>query len=97
MTHYKGYLWASTIDGICAIGENEESRSLAPPKILLNSFYVNNESRSNTRNLVLDYDENNIQIDLLGIAFQSGKSLKFKYRMEGLDTNYSYSTTGVID
>lgn len=97
MTHYKGYLWASTIDGICAIGENEEAKNLSPPKILLNAFYINNERKSSIRNLVLDYDENNIEIELVGIAFQSGKSLKFKYRMEGLDTNYSYSTTGVID
>lgn len=95
--HYKGYLWASTIDGICAIGENEEMRNLAPPKVLLSSFKVNKQMQPNTKNLVLDYDENNIEIDLVGIAFQSGKALKFKYKLEGLDTNYSYSSTGIID
>lgn len=95
--HYNGYLWASTIDGVCAIRENEEVRNLTPPKILLNGFYVNNLYRSKYNNLVLEHDENNIEIDLIGIAFQSGKAMKFKYKLEGLDTNYSYSSTGLID
>lgn len=95
--HYNGFLWASTIDGICKIGENEEVRNLTPPKILLNGFYVNNQIRPKLANLVLEHDENNIEIDLTGIAFQSGRALKFKYKLEGLDTNYSYSSGGIID
>jgi len=95
--HYKGYLWASTIDGICKIGENEEVRNLTPPKILLNGFYVNNQIRTKLESLVLEHDENNIEIDLTGIAFQSGHAFKFKYKLEGLDTNFSYSSGGIID
>ena len=95
--HYKGELWASTIDGICAIGENEQARNLVAPKILLNGFYVNNHYRTETKNLMLDHNENNIEFDLVGIAFQSGSSMKYKYKLEGLDTNYSYSSTGIID
>jgi sensor histidine kinase YesM len=45
----------------------------------------------------LDHNENNIEFDLVGIAFQSGSSMKYKYKLEGLDTNYSYSSTGIID
>jgi ligand-binding sensor domain-containing protein len=97
VVHSKGYLYASTIDGICAIGENEEIRTLAPPKILLNGFYVNNQYKSNLKNMVLDYDENNIEIDLTGIAFQSGRGMKYKYKLEGLDTNYTTSTIGLVD
>lgn len=95
--HYKGELWASTIDGICAIGENEQARNLVAPKILLNGFYVNDRYRTETKNLMLDHNENNIEFDLVGIAFQSGSSMKYKYKLEGLDTNYSYSSTGIID
>ncbi len=97
VTHYKGYLWASTIDGICAVKESEQIKNPTPPKILLNAFYVNDKHKSNIKNLVLEYDENNIEVDLIGIAFQSGRALKFKYRLEGLDTNYQYSSTGIID
>jgi ligand-binding sensor domain-containing protein len=97
VVHYNGYLWASTIDGVCAIRENEEVRNLTPPRILLNGFYINNQYRSKIDNLVLEHNENNIEIDLVGLAFQSGKALKFKYKLEGLDTNYSYSSSGLID
>lgn len=97
VVHSNGDLYASTIDGICAIGENEEIRSLSPPKIFLNGFYVNDQYQSNLSNMVLEYDENNIKIDLIGIAFQSGRGLKYKYKLEGLDTNYTVTTTGFVD
>lgn len=95
--HYNGFLWASTIDGICKIRENEEVRNLTPPKILLNGFYVNNQNKEKIDDLILEHDENNIEIDLIGIAFQSGRTLKFKYKLDGLDTNYSYSSSNIID
>lgn len=95
--HYKDFLWASTIDGICAIKEHEQIKNPAPPRILLNAFYVNDKLKPNTKNLILDFDENNIEVDLTGIAFQSGRTLKYKYRLEGLDTIYQYSSTGIID
>ncbi len=97
VVHSQGDLYASTIDGICAIGEEEEIRSLSPPKIILNGFYVNGHYRSSLKNMVLEHDENNIEIDLVGIAFQSGRGLKYKYRLEGLDTNYTTSTSGIVD
>lgn len=95
--HHKDYLWASTIDGICAIREHEQVKNPVPPRILLNAFYVNDKLKPNTKNLILDFDENNIEVDLTGIAFQSGRTLKYKYRLSGLDTVFQYSNSGLID
>ncbi|GAB5409731.1 MAG: hypothetical protein BalsKO_20960 [Balneolaceae bacterium] len=69
------------------------------PKIYLREVFANNEpvynqlnSELNNSELVLDYDESNIDIRFNGIDYKNPNRVVYRYKLEGFDTEWESSS-----
>lgn len=88
-----GALWFATLRGLSRLVPQPE-RAGAPPSIRITAVGINGAPRSvsdlgetEVARLELDADQNQIQIDFLGLG--SGESLRYQYKLEGAETDWS--------
>ncbi|MBO9203250.1 MULTISPECIES: ligand-binding sensor domain-containing protein [Niastella] len=101
-----GKLYFGSIKGMIAFRpETFTASSLAPP-VYITGFQVHNkelliekdhsplqQSILYTNALTLPYDESSISIDFAALSYTSPEITEYKYRMEGLDKNWTYLST----
>jgi len=93
-----GVLWFGTPNGLSRLVPTQNQRSPAPP-VLVSGLRVAGERRpvsvmGSTEIPVPDvgHSQNNLQIDFFGIALNAGESLRYQYRLEGADQDWSAPT-----
>lgn len=84
-------VWLATSKGLNALLETAVHKSEKAPPIYLKGFSVFEQPRSDWTELRLAYNENNIRIDFLGLDFRNQDQLRYKYRLIGLDSNWTES------
>jgi anti-sigma regulatory factor (Ser/Thr protein kinase) len=62
------------------------------PNTMITNILVNEESLPNRNKIYLDNDANNIRIEYLSIHFKSRGNVKYRYKLEGLDREWIYTT-----
>jgi ligand-binding sensor domain-containing protein/two-component sensor histidine kinase len=90
-----GVLWFGTKRGMSRfIPEKEQPTQ--PPPILINGLRIAGEKQNisaigETEIALreLDRGRNQLQIDFVGLSFESGETLRYQYRIEGTDTDWS--------
>ena len=90
-----GALWFGTMQGLSRlIPETEESQS--PPSILINSLLiagvphpVSELGETEISNLELQPDQRQIQINFVSLGFDSCGVLRYQYKLEGADEDWS--------
>lgn len=65
--------------------------------ISLDGIKVNQQKVTQKDTFSLDYTSNNISLTFNGIAYKGRKQLKYKYKMEGLDEEWIYSTANQVN
>lgn len=93
-----GALWFSARNGFSRFVPEPE-RASTPPPVLVTSLTVAGE-RQNVSALGemaialadLAPDRNQLQIDFVGLSFAPGEVLRYQYRLEGADTDWSAPT-----
>lgn len=84
-----GRLWLATDAGIISFfPQDVESGKMQAPNVYIEQFAVNGQTKNWNDSLTLNYGENNIQLSYLGINFRERGALLYRYRLEGLDTNW---------
>jgi ligand-binding sensor domain-containing protein/two-component sensor histidine kinase len=91
-----GALWFAAGLGLSRlIPEPDPPRS--PPPILITGLRVAGIARSvgaSGESLVLGPNENQVQIDFVGLEFGAGESLRYQYKLEGSQADWSAPTGG---
>jgi signal transduction histidine kinase/ligand-binding sensor domain-containing protein len=93
-----GVLWFGTPNGISRLVPEKEEMSSVPP-ILIAALRVAGVEKKLSElgerkisNLELAASENNLQIDFFGIDFKPSETLRYQYRLEGADADWSTPT-----
>ena len=93
-----GALWFGTPNGLSRLIPNE-NKAAGAPSIWLSGLRIAGERRrladlGSTEILVseLGHTQNSLQIDFFGIDFGAGESLRYQYKLEGADQNWSAPT-----
>jgi len=93
-----GALWFGTPNGLSRLVPTQNQSSPAPP-VWVSGLRVAGERRPVSEMGSADipvpdvgHSQNNLQIDFFGIAFNAGESLRYQYRLEGADQNWSAPT-----
>ncbi len=84
---------AATNGGIAYFPHDIKTRS-PKPSINVNAIRINEKDTLVLPSYQLEYENNNIKVDFVGIAFQSVKDLVYNIKMEGLDEDWLSSEVG---
>ncbi|TRX21594.1 sensor histidine kinase [Flavobacterium franklandianum] len=86
--------------GITVFNPNDITKNSTPPKVFITDFkigelsiFVNNDSLAKnvpykSKNIVLNFNQNNISINYIGIHYANPASNKFAYKLENYDDNW---------
>lgn len=93
-----GDLWFATNNGVSRLVPQPDERSL-PPKIFLGGLLIAGVEQpvSELGTVSVDkgelaHNENNLQIDFFGLDFRAGETLRYQYKLEGADSEWSTPT-----
>jgi signal transduction histidine kinase/ligand-binding sensor domain-containing protein len=93
-----GALWFGTAQGLSRLIP-EPDRPPSPPPILISGlriagvpYPVSELGQTEVSGLELGPNENGLQIDFVGLSFASGEVLRYQYKLEGTDENWSELT-----
>ena len=94
----RGTLWFGTPSGVSRLVPEARTNGPAPP-ILLSGLRIAGEGRpvaelgsTSISGVELTHSQNNLQIDFFGIDFTAGEELRYQYRLEGADRDWSQPT-----
>jgi ligand-binding sensor domain-containing protein/two-component sensor histidine kinase len=91
-----GALWFGTYSGLARYTPVADERSEAPP-IFLSTLRVNGEAVKNfselgettVKNLDFASDQRQVQVDFFALGFGTGEALRYQYKLEGIDADWS--------
>ena len=91
----EGNLWFATNNGISRLIPTPDEKAL-PPKIWLGGLRIAGEYQptaelgsSDIEKGELSASQNNLEIDYYGIDFRAGELLRYQYKLEGADADWS--------
>jgi two-component sensor histidine kinase len=94
----EGALWFGTAEGLSRFAPQPE-RPHAPPPVLVSGLRVAGVARrvselgeTEVSNLTLEPNENQVQVDFVGLDFSPGAVLRYQYRLEGADKDWGAPT-----
>jgi signal transduction histidine kinase len=95
---HKGALWFGTPLGLSRL-EPQPERPRTPPPILISALRVQGVPRrisplgeTAISGLKLGPNQNQIELEFVGLGFGTGEALRYQYRLEGADTAWSQPT-----
>lgn len=97
----RGALWFGTLDGVSRFVPEVNHPALpqqSPPILIANlrvagvSFPINELGATEISVPDLEANENNLQVDFLSLGFATGGNLRYQYRLEGADREWSPPT-----
>lgn len=84
-----GNFWFPTQDGVVVLNPNEVSLNLRPPPVQIESVLIERQAINFQDGIALKANEENLEIRYTGISFIKSEQVKFRYKIEGLDTNWT--------
>jgi ligand-binding sensor domain-containing protein/two-component sensor histidine kinase len=94
-----GGLWFGLTGGLSHLVPASEDRAEVPPPILISGVQVAGSRRfvsalGETEILLadLDADQNDVQIDFIGLSFVTGERLYYQYQLEGAESGWGSPT-----
>jgi two-component sensor histidine kinase len=90
-----GHLWFGA-DGLSRLDPEPDDPNPAPPPVRITgvrirgiAYSVSDLGETNLSGLILDPDQNAIEIDFAGFNFGVGQVLRYQYKLEGTDHDWS--------
>ncbi len=89
-----GRLWFPTAGGIAVIDPRSVRQTLPPPPVLIEDVTVDQRTMDTTSGRIqIEPMQTSFDISYSAISFTEAESVKFRYRMEGLDENWTEAGT----
>src|SRR5262245_41366844 len=95
----RGWLWFGTWKGLSRLIPEPDGPVSSPPVLITGlrvsgyTYSVSDLGQTEVRGLELGWRQNQVQIDFTGLAFALGESLRFRYKLEGADSDWSPLTS----
>jgi signal transduction histidine kinase/ligand-binding sensor domain-containing protein len=90
-----GTLWFATVDGLSKLVPSPGEDS-AEPQVWLGALKISGLPQAlsqlgseSTESLELTHNQNNFQIDFFGLDFRVGETLRYQYKLEGSNADWS--------
>jgi ligand-binding sensor domain-containing protein/signal transduction histidine kinase len=88
-----GKIWFPTQKGVAVIDPKAVPFNPQPPPVAIKSLKIDTKNVSLQSPVQLEPDQTNLEIDYAGLSFINPELVKFKYRLEGLDREWTDAST----
>ncbi len=88
ITDKDGKFWFPTQDGVVVVDPERETYNAQPPSVVIESVSVEREPLAVSQNLTIEAEQKNIEINFTGISLIKSAQIKFKYKLEGHDSEW---------
>jgi ligand-binding sensor domain-containing protein len=88
IAEHRGTVYLATSKGFQWFNVDELRPNSVRPLIYLTGFNIQEKDTVLKEGFVIPYNQNNIMFRFNGFSFRSGKSLRYNYRLLGLDTSW---------
>ncbi|AXY73250.1 hypothetical protein D3H65_04335 [Paraflavitalea soli] len=92
-----GYVWAATARGISWFPKDYTSRPVLHPLINITSIRAGGQALPLGDTVKVDYGVRPLLIGLSGITYRSGKQVRYEYRLQGVNNNWSSTQNNTIE
>ncbi|CAN5423131.1 ligand-binding sensor domain-containing diguanylate cyclase [soil metagenome] len=84
-----GRLWFPTQNGVAIVDPKEVLLNPNPPPVQIENVLIDRTIAAFQNGITLQANENNLEIRYTGISFIKPEQVKFRYRIEGLEENWT--------
>jgi|WetSurMetagenome_2_1015567.scaffolds.fasta_scaffold15283_2 signal transduction histidine kinase/ligand-binding sensor domain-containing protein len=88
----QGRVWTLVPDAISVCDYRQHLQNVVPPPVYIAGLTVNGTPFSHRTVPALSYDQNNLAIGFAGISFRDGNNVRYRYRLIGIDRDWSPPT-----
>ncbi|MFK8007143.1 MAG: histidine kinase [Saprospiraceae bacterium] len=81
-------IWVGTSKGLLNFPSNLNHINLTPPRIHVTAFKIWDIDTTLEKSFELKYDQNNFQIEFVGLSFRARGNIKYQYKLTGADANW---------
>lgn len=92
-----GRLWFPTQDGVAVINPESVEINPLPPPVVIETIRIDDTEQSKLRDpnsaIEMQSGQENLEIDYTGLSFIKPEQVRFRYKMEGLEENWTEAGT----
>jgi ligand-binding sensor domain-containing protein len=88
---YKNKIWLAHNNGISVFDPDRIKDNTTPPPVYITRVLINGENAETKNRQSLNYSENYVDIQYNGLSYKEPGKIEYKYKLEGLDTNWTYA------
>ncbi|MEW6456981.1 MAG: diguanylate cyclase [Acidobacteriota bacterium] len=85
-------IWFGITKGVIKYIPQNDIPNKVPPPVYIEKFLVNNSPIEQSENLKFKYNQNNIDFFYIGLSFKDEQDVRYQYRLEGYDKDWSKIT-----
>lgn len=84
-------IWIASDKGVSFFNPDSLDKGSVELPVYINNILINDSNVSVNNKYQLNHFENNIKIKFIALGFKNARNLQYRYKMEGLDTNWVYT------
>lgn len=89
-----GNIWFGSVSGLIKINTRLKKSSVQGPPVYITGISVMDKSVLGRKNLQLDYDQNFLTFNFVGLSYSSPDRVLYEYRLHGADPHWMTTNTG---
>ncbi len=90
-------IYASTEEGICVFTEADLQSRSKEPILIIETVSFNEVPQLKATQYKSTFRNNTLRIQYVGLSYSSFEKIKYKYRIKGLENNWTYTDNRIID
>ncbi len=96
MAYLNGSMYVATSNGLCFFNPKSIKPNQVAPPVYVTRLSVNDLPFRTDLNHRLNYTQNDISIEYIGLTFRSLGRVQYRYKMIGLDENWHYTNNASV-
>jgi ligand-binding sensor domain-containing protein/serine phosphatase RsbU (regulator of sigma subunit) len=92
----KGYLWIGTSEGLIQYNFKEELKNTIPPIVNITKVFINDKEVDYRKPITLPAGNYKIMVEYRGISFVHPEGVKYKFKLEGFEEDYSKTSSNTF-
>lgn len=85
-------IWVATRLGLSHFNESDITSNNTAPPVFITSVSVNGTQLRSDSSTTLAYNQNNVEVTYVGIAYRNAQTILYRYKTIGLDTFWKYTS-----